>query len=363
MVAAINNNNNNNNVTKEERTEEETSELKRAFFLNFNNYTTKSYKDAILDKLHNHMFQADGDYLVVNNRIANFIIKLAEASHHREGLPKDFDGHKVDLKVPKIPSKIYYQIVSFFKDICLTMNGAEAFVQVYYDTQNKKYVCHVPEQVVTQTTVRYNAEKNLDIINRERYIFVFEVHSHNTMDAFWSGTDNADEKETRFYGVLGKIDQENIAEKFRFIALGKYIDIDKNVIFDFEEEEKISKTKINNFLKQYKQNKINKQDIIELLTETQKTTYPKEWIKKIKQPERIYQTNKMPDYSNQYKKADDDYFMAELLMALDMEDYELQEKQVILEQLINSMTEMDVNMLLEILVESGFDGIIQSFKR
>ena len=32
-----------------------------------------------------------------------------------------------------------------------------------------------------------------------------DIHSHNTMGAFWSGTDNADEKETRLFGVLGKI--------------------------------------------------------------------------------------------------------------------------------------------------------------
>ena len=35
-----------------------------------------------------------------------------------------------------------------------------------------------------------------------------DLHSHGNMHAFWSGTDNADEKSAILYAVIGKLDSE-----------------------------------------------------------------------------------------------------------------------------------------------------------
>lgn len=54
----------------------------------------------------------------------------------------------------------------------------------------------------------------------------------HTMDAFWSGTDNANENATQFYGVWGKINDEKPKFLFRWVAGDKKVNIDPSVLFD-----------------------------------------------------------------------------------------------------------------------------------
>lgn len=221
-------------MTKQTKTEEE---MKREFFAGINNYNVGSINDAKLDKVHNWIFQGDGDYLIAQNKIGKFVIKMNDAKTKRPGLPEEFKGNRITLNVPKIPKKIYYQILAFFRDICEKMGKGEAFVQVYYDTSIKEYVVFVPKQEVGPVSVKYDAKKNLDNTDRDRYIFVFECHSHNTMPAFFSPTDNKDEKSTRFFGVMGKIEDVIIEEKYRTFVLDKEILLSKESIFDFVDDE------------------------------------------------------------------------------------------------------------------------------
>jgi hypothetical protein len=52
---------------------------------------------------------------------------------------------------------------------------------------------------------------------------VMELHSHNSMAAFWSGTDDAHERANQFYMVMGKLDS-TLEYKVRFCAGGKFVD-------------------------------------------------------------------------------------------------------------------------------------------
>lgn len=387
---------------KPERTPEETANLKRSFQLGFNDYVVGSVKDYEFKKLYTHCFQGDGDYVIVNNRIGNFYSKMRELD--RPGLPVEIGNNIVKLKVPKIPSLIYHQIVAFFKDIADEMGNAEAFIQVYYDTQESKYVCHVPEQTVSSTSVRYDATKNLSEIDRDRYIFVFEIHSHNTMGAFFSGTDNADEKETRFYGVLGKIKSETIEEKYRYLVMGKEFLLTKEDIFDFTGEEVITKQTLMNFVSNQGTD-ISKEDIYKLLSGNS-VSYPKKWKKNVKKP--VYTggsgyvggkpgghsyshgghsnhgTNDLEaynDYGHGYynhsseKKAQDmDMNMMDTYNSdapcdemntvdvdetFDINNYEEEIHPIIIETFVANMFGNHVEMLLDALTEYGHDGLLQ----
>lgn len=53
------------------------------------------------------------------------------------------------------------------------------------------------------------------------------------MGAFWSGVDDADEKETRLYGVFGCLNAEH-QTKFRVMVNGVAINLEYNHIFDFD---------------------------------------------------------------------------------------------------------------------------------
>jgi len=395
---------------KPERTPQETENLRRAFQLGFNNYIVGSVEDnTVFDKLHNHVFQGDGDYIIVNNRIGNFISRIREID--RPGLPIQWGKNLVKLKVPKIPGVIYHQIVAFFRDIAKEMGNAEAFIQVYYDLVEKKYVCHVPEQTVSAASVRYDATKNLNEVNRARYIFVFEIHSHNTMSAFFSGTDNGDEKDTRFYGVLGKIHSEQIDEKYRYLVMGKEFLLTKEDIFDFSEGSTISKQALLDFINTQGV-EINKADVASLISRS-KINFPKKWRDRVKKytytaPTQDYVGGKTGGHSyktggyhpeqksfldeddmwedswhyntlDPIKKKDsemtsynDDDLPADLNPSdlevdldeiFNIEDYEEESHPMVVDAFVGSLSGNDVELVLDALVDHGHDGLIQMHVR
>lgn len=390
---------------KKDRTPEETAALKRALFMNMNSYHVGSYKDAALDKLHNHIFQGDGDYVVVNNKIGNFFVKMAPNPNPRPGIESDIEGNKIQLKVPKIPGKIYYQIIAFFRDIADKMGNAEAFIQLYYDTQEKCYVPLVPEQTVSGGSVRYDATKNLNEVERGRYIFVFEVHSHNTMSAFWSSTDNADEKETKFYGVFGKIKDTNIEEKFRFMVMDKQIDVKKEHIFDFAETG-ITKEEVLSYLEGREGEILSPEELMKAMV-PDKDEYPSEWKENVKQSV-VYANNYIggtkktygpnnSTYPNGYgedgygdgwgtEREEPDYWNhgneknqtgstgatkepglcdeeIDILETFNIEEYTEEDHPFIIETFATSLDQMHASLLLDCLVEQGFDHLIQDLKR
>lgn len=266
-------------------TEAEKEEMNRAFYAAAFDYTKGKVDLNSLTKLHTYVMQGDGVYLIVKNRIGKFITKVQEGSYL--GLEKQFGANQLVLDVPKIPSKIYYQIKQFFIDIMDKVDGAEAYAQVYYDKYEKEYVVNIPEQTVAKASVTYDKTKDLSSIDNERYIFVFEIHSHNTMGAFWSGTDDGDEKETKFYGVFGELNKETHAEKFRTMVDGKYFDLTRDHMFDFSPAQQLTSEDIKALLSE------GPVDLEKLVTAAkekykQKNTvpseYPKEWLEKINKP-------------------------------------------------------------------------------
>lgn len=76
-------------------------------------------------------------------------------------------------------------------------------VNLLWDRQDEKYAIHVPNQVVSKASVKAAPSE----IGEERYLHVADIHSHNIMSARFSATDNEDEKATRLYIVIGKLDR------------------------------------------------------------------------------------------------------------------------------------------------------------
>ena len=251
--------------------------IKRQFFKNAIDYITDEVDLDALTKNTNYAVQGDGIYVIIKNRIGKFIYKIIE--HSFPGMPEQFNGNKLALDLPKMPESIYWQIRKMFTDISQEMGEAEAFVQVYYDLVNKHYVVHVPEQEVSKSSVKYDATQNLSVQDPERFVFVYEVHSHNTMGAFWSGTDNADEKETRFFGVLGELDQEEIGEKYRTNILGEYVDLTKEHIFNIND---IKKTDVLGLIQDQQTEIFNVEELVALIKARPNYDYPKEWRNNIK---------------------------------------------------------------------------------
>ena len=135
---------------------------------------------------------------------------------------------KFTLELPKIPMFLLHQVISFFREIS-RRNKLEVLVHLVYNTRSEKYDVIVPRQKVTKVSV--DAE---NIEYPEHLIHVMDIHSHNVMSATFSAIDDADEKATRLYGVIGRLDKVMPEISLRASNGGKFIELNADEIFDFE---------------------------------------------------------------------------------------------------------------------------------
>lgn len=175
--------------------------------------------------------------------IGAFIYKMQDLNiPYLSNLPEGLAAFKLTL--PKPGYGILLSIRDFFFDIMKRLNDAEVMVQLYWDKEEEKYFLYVPEQRVQKATIHFDHSQDLQG-NPGRYVWMLDIHSHNTMGAFFSGTDSADEISTRVFGVMGTIaanhtttgwnDKINFTTKFRAGVNGKFIELAVPDIFNMED--------------------------------------------------------------------------------------------------------------------------------
>lgn len=165
----------------------------------------------------------NGTYCVTTNKIGTFKVEVDKIPCLKEFKPG------FEMKLPKLPITMLFCVISFFKCVNRDKNGCEAMVHIYWDAENTSYIVDAPDQVISGGSVK--AIRNHDL--EKKYLLTMDIHSHNTMGAFFSGTDDADEKETRLFGVIGKIEEPIPAMKFRAGHMGEYVELDIDQIFEF----------------------------------------------------------------------------------------------------------------------------------
>ncbi len=131
--------------------------------------------------------------------------------------------------LPPIPHTILLDIISFFRNFMRYGPEKEALINIYWDKFDRKYIANPPKQVVSKISVMSELS---DEFNDKRYIHYMDVHSHNSMKAFFSQTDNADEKATRLYSVIGRLDKYFPEIKVRMSNGGKHMEIDLGLVFE-----------------------------------------------------------------------------------------------------------------------------------
>lgn len=161
-------------------------------------------------------------YEVRNNQIGTFIAEADSVSL----FTKVRAGFIPAL--PKIPYSILSEIIAFFKTFVTEKSENEAMANIYWSFEEEKYRVHVPKQTVTKASV----DTNLPDIDEEKFLLVMEVHSHNTMEAVFSRTDNKDEIATRLYTVIGRLDKVFPDMTTRISVGGKHLVIDPAIVFD-----------------------------------------------------------------------------------------------------------------------------------
>ncbi len=107
--------------------------------------------------------------------------------------------------LPLVPMELLAQIISFFRCCMTGPEEFEALAHILWDKQEEKFVVRVPEQTVTKAHI--DAELGRDDLPEERYLHYIDIHSHNSMEAKFSPVDDEDERATRIYIVVGRLDK------------------------------------------------------------------------------------------------------------------------------------------------------------
>lgn len=111
----------------------------------------------------------------------------------------------------KIPVTMLEDIVEFFKEV-MKLTGTsgvghgdyEAMAHIVWNKTSESYRVAIPKQKVSKAAVTYT----WDHVKEDEEV-ILDIHSHNTMDAFFSGTDERDD--ATYVGISGVAGRLNTA--------------------------------------------------------------------------------------------------------------------------------------------------------
>lgn len=141
------------------------------------------------------------------------------------------------LPAGKIPYDYFEQISSFFRQVMkLKKADYEAHAWILW-SKEKGYFISVPKQSVSKASVSFTYD---DDSLPPGSVIVVDLHSHNTMGAFYSGTDNNNDKSGIYYsGVIGKITDKDFEYVIRFNLYEDKMECKLEDIFEMPEEKKV----------------------------------------------------------------------------------------------------------------------------
>jgi len=132
--------------------------------------------------------------------------------------------------LPLIPLSILSQIISFFRCYMNEREEFEALAHILWDKEQEEFVVHIPEQEVSK--VRIHADLSHDAYPEDRYLHYADIHSHNSMAAKFSPVDDSDEKATRLYIVLGRLDRFFPEISVRMSCGGVFQPVDPSTVLE-----------------------------------------------------------------------------------------------------------------------------------
>jgi hypothetical protein len=169
-----------------------------------------------------------------------------------EGLPLtkfERNGFQLKKDFPVIPSELWSRYIALCFYMC--PDGTK-LSSLYHDSQMEVQVCLlrdaatltkwkivVPNQTVSGVSVHSELNENIDIVTGERYkqfppegwVHAGSSHSHNTMDSFFSSTDDKSELTVPgLHIVIGNVDHKKLEYTYKAsIVLRKNRKIIKNL--------------------------------------------------------------------------------------------------------------------------------------
>lgn len=135
----------------------------------------------------------------------------------------------------KIPTEMLNKILAFFKNVMAMIGNAgtghgdyEAMAHIVWNTKEQAYRIAIPRQKVAKASVSYT----WDHIDPDYETVIFDIHSHNSMGAFYSGTDESDDRSyIGISGVAGRLNTDDPQLIYRFNAFKNKVAMTSEQIF------------------------------------------------------------------------------------------------------------------------------------
>lgn len=120
---------------------------------------------------------------------------------------------------PKIPNDVFRKVVGFFYDVYKAYKS-EAYVSLWYDKDSDEWQIVVPDQKVSAGSAEYDE----CVPPGKNFVCVGDIHSHGSMRASHSGTDDNDEigKRDGIHITLGDFDTARWTYSGR-IVIGEFV--------------------------------------------------------------------------------------------------------------------------------------------
>lgn len=147
----------------------------------------------------------------------------------RPDVPLDTVSEGFVPAIPRMPQALLTALLTHFRAAL----PHEALANVYWDRPSERFLLEFPAQTATATSVVTTESSDPYDPDRPR---VLQVHSHGTLPAFFSETDDADEQATGCYGVIGRLDTATPQTCWRASCGGRFIPLDSHTLFAEDQE-------------------------------------------------------------------------------------------------------------------------------
>ncbi len=171
------------------------------------------------DVLYQYVVAGNGLFIRAEDSRLEALVKVAPA--RLNGLADLVSG--ASLKVDRVPGVWLHSVLKSARN----RMPNEAMYQFWWDGTAHNAVthtwrCSMPAQASSPTALRF------DDLGQT----VIDLHSHNSMPAFFSGTDDGDEQGLRFYAVIGRIDTDTPEIRVRVGVYGHHMPVPAELVFD-----------------------------------------------------------------------------------------------------------------------------------
>lgn len=184
------------------------------------------------DKPFVRVLQRDGMFEVRDLPLARFVTQASKVTN--PGLPQTLE-EGLQLKVPKLPIKIFNDLYYFFRHFYDTVMKTEVYVRVYFNPENKEYYLRVPTQYVSAGAADWVIDKEERESIPESHILVLQAHSHHNMFGSFSSTDDKDQQNLEsLHLVIGHIFDTQLEYQLRFKLVDSSVNLKLTDVFEEE---------------------------------------------------------------------------------------------------------------------------------